>query len=135
MGTPEPSDDAVPQYLRIVNHYRSLIDAGQLVVGERLPSARDLADEWGVARLTADKAVARLHDDGYVEKRDRSRAVVRARDDHADGFSMAIQLPAALREFAVESSQVIITDDVLSKRLSTPEGTPLVVLRLSPPKS
>ncbi|HEY3201823.1 MAG TPA: GntR family transcriptional regulator, partial [Actinomycetes bacterium] len=38
-------------------------------VGERLPSERELAARWGVARMTVRKAIERLIEEGRLERR------------------------------------------------------------------
>ncbi|MEP7276107.1 MAG: PLP-dependent aminotransferase family protein [Betaproteobacteria bacterium] len=47
---------------------RAIVD-GRLVRGQRLPSARQLAADWRVARNTVDDALAQLQADGFLERR------------------------------------------------------------------
>ncbi len=57
---------------RRVRVYRALVDAlrdGSLRPGTRLPSARQLAAEWGYARGAVDEAFAQLQLEGLVERR------------------------------------------------------------------
>jgi len=56
-----------PPYLRIVEDIRRRIDAGELRPGDRIPSARRITHEWGVAIATATKVLARLRSDGAVQ--------------------------------------------------------------------
>jgi DNA-binding GntR family transcriptional regulator len=53
--------------MQIVQHYRALITAGQLKDGDRIPSARTLVDEWGVAHATAAKVLTTLRAEGLVK--------------------------------------------------------------------
>jgi AcrR family transcriptional regulator len=53
-------------YLRIVEAIRSQIEAGTLKAGDRVPSARRLTRDWGVALATATKALAALQAEGLV---------------------------------------------------------------------
>jgi DNA-binding GntR family transcriptional regulator len=53
-------------YLRIVDEIRGRIVAGQLRPGDRVPSARQITQDWGVAIATATKALAALQADGLV---------------------------------------------------------------------
>ncbi|MGP4018892.1 TetR/AcrR family transcriptional regulator C-terminal domain-containing protein [Saccharopolyspora sp. 5N708] len=55
-----------PPYLRIVDDIRARIDSGQLRPGDRVPSTRQIIDEWGVAMATATKALATLRQNGLV---------------------------------------------------------------------
>lgn len=65
-------DDAQQLRGRRAQVYRTVVDqirAGVLVPGTRLPSARQLAREWQVARGVIDEAFAQLQADGLVERR------------------------------------------------------------------
>jgi len=53
-------DEAVQPYQRIVRDLRDKIAAGRLAVGEKLPSTRELADEYGVAPGTVQRALSEL---------------------------------------------------------------------------
>jgi AcrR family transcriptional regulator len=53
-------------YLRIVGELRRRITAGELAVGDRIPSTRQIMRDWGVAMATASKAIGALRDEGLV---------------------------------------------------------------------
>jgi AcrR family transcriptional regulator len=55
-----------PPYLRIVEDIRRRIDAGDLQPGDRVPSARRITEEWGVAIATATKVLTALQQNGLV---------------------------------------------------------------------
>lgn len=57
----------VPPYMQITAHFRELIRSGELRDGDRLPSARQLVEQWGVAHATAAKVLATLRAEGLVE--------------------------------------------------------------------
>ncbi|MGV9317783.1 GntR family transcriptional regulator [Streptomyces sp. NPDC003660] len=57
---------AVLKYEEIAESLRSRIAAGEFAPGETIPSGRDLAEQWGVSRATAIKAVDVLRNDGVV---------------------------------------------------------------------
>ncbi|QKW08403.1 GntR family transcriptional regulator [Streptomyces sp. NA04227] len=63
-------------YLRIVAEVRRRIADGELVAGDRVPSTRRIAAEWGVALATATKALTTLRLEGLVETRPRVGTVV-----------------------------------------------------------
>lgn len=65
-----------PPYLRIVAAIRRRIADGELAPGDRVPSTRQLAGEWGVALATATKALTTLRLEGLVEARPRVGTVV-----------------------------------------------------------
>ncbi|MEV6862687.1 TetR/AcrR family transcriptional regulator C-terminal domain-containing protein [Streptosporangium subroseum] len=65
-----------PPYLRIVTEIRRRIAAGELCAGDRVPSTRQVAQEWGVAIATATKALTTLRQQGFVETVPRVGTVV-----------------------------------------------------------
>ncbi|MEV0414281.1 TetR/AcrR family transcriptional regulator C-terminal domain-containing protein [Streptomyces sp. NPDC050448] len=65
-----------PPYLRIVAAIRRRIADGELAPGDRVPSTRQIAGEWGVALATATKALTALRLEGLVEARPRIGTVV-----------------------------------------------------------
>ncbi|MFF9050142.1 TetR/AcrR family transcriptional regulator C-terminal domain-containing protein [Streptomyces erythrochromogenes] len=65
-----------PPYLRIAAGIRRRIADGELAPGDRVPSTRQIAAEWGVALATATKALTTLRLEGLVEPRPRVGTVV-----------------------------------------------------------
>jgi DNA-binding GntR family transcriptional regulator len=59
-------DRPLPPYVQIVEHYRALITTGQLKDGDRLPSTRQIVEQWKIAHATAAKALATLRSEGLV---------------------------------------------------------------------
>lgn len=64
--TPTP---AGPIYARIEADIRRQIGDGTLPIGSRLPAEQDLAQRYGVARMTVRQALSRLSAAGIVERR------------------------------------------------------------------
>ncbi|GIJ28304.1 GntR family transcriptional regulator [Micromonospora qiuiae] len=58
---------SLPPYLQITQHYREMIKRGELKDGDRLPSTRQIVDQWGVAHATAAKALSTLRAEGLVK--------------------------------------------------------------------
>src|SRR5690349_14654747 len=61
-----PDDGTVPPYRRIVAEISARVAAGTLRPGDRIPSARQITREWGVAIATATKVLATLRQEGVV---------------------------------------------------------------------
>ncbi|MFJ2033117.1 TetR/AcrR family transcriptional regulator C-terminal domain-containing protein [Streptosporangium sp. NPDC087985] len=59
-------DGTEPPYLRIVAELRRRIAAGRLRPGDRVPSTRQIVQEWGVAMATASKVLTTLRQEGLV---------------------------------------------------------------------
>ena len=70
--------DPRPLYEQISLQVRAAIGDGSLASGERLPSAKELAEDIGVNVHTVLKAYAELRDAGLIELRPRRGAVVTA---------------------------------------------------------
>jgi GntR family transcriptional regulator / MocR family aminotransferase len=68
--------DEGPLHRQIYDYFRSAIAAGQLRAGDRLPSARTLAQQLAVARGTVDAAYATLAGEGYVISRRPAGTIV-----------------------------------------------------------
>jgi DNA-binding transcriptional regulator YhcF (GntR family) len=62
-------DVLVPPYRRIADEVRDRIARGELRPGDRVPSARQITKQWGVAIATATKALAVLRDEGLTTPR------------------------------------------------------------------
>ena len=71
----------MPPYQRIAAAIRERIRSGELGPGDRVPSTREIVREWGVAMVTAAKALGMLRDEGLVEARPGMGTVVRASEE------------------------------------------------------
>lgn len=60
------NNEAVQPYQRIVQGVRDKIRSGQLTAGTKLPSTRELADEYGVAAGTVQRALTELRTAGLI---------------------------------------------------------------------
>lgn len=83
------SDGTEPLYRRIAAAVRRGLAAEEIEVGDRLPTARALAEELGVNMHTVLRAYAELRDDGLIELRRRRGAVVLAGADASSRLSSA----------------------------------------------
>jgi GntR family transcriptional regulator len=59
---PFDPDSLVPLYVQAADYVQGQIAAGKLPVGGRLPSERDLADQWGIAYQTVRRAMRELRE-------------------------------------------------------------------------
>jgi DNA-binding GntR family transcriptional regulator len=90
-------DDTRSPYLQVADALRGSIQSGTLAPGDRLPTVTDLADEYGVAKMTVQKAIAVLRDEGLVVSWQgrgtfvRDRAALIAEDAQTDPFSAVMR--------------------------------------------
>ena len=67
----------IPIYMQIRNQIVVGIAGGQLRSGEKLPTIRTLADQFGVNMMTVNKAYQLLKQEGYIVTDRRAGAVVK----------------------------------------------------------
>lgn len=67
MATKPKIERVLPPYEQVATDLRDRIEKGEYAPGDLIPSERELADEWGISRATATKAVAALRSQGLVE--------------------------------------------------------------------
>lgn len=58
-----------PAYRRVYETFRDAIRCGQLQTGQQVPSSRELAHRYGVARITVTQGYEQLIAEGYLETR------------------------------------------------------------------
>jgi DNA-binding FadR family transcriptional regulator len=109
----------------VADALRAEIDAGVFKVGDALPTSRQLAQEYGVARNTAMAAVRVLRDEGLVTDRPNARAVVRDRKGQANRQHELRALRAELGDLRSQIRQAGANLAAVDDRLSE------VVARLS----
>ena len=62
----EEQREGVPPYLAIAAALRARIESGELPAGAMLPSITRISQEWGVAKVTAAKALKELRSEGLT---------------------------------------------------------------------
>lgn len=58
-----------PIYIKIHNSIKEAIQEGKWQIGDRIPAERELAEQFGVSRMTLRQAVQTLVDEGILERR------------------------------------------------------------------
>lgn len=62
-------DRVIPRYYQIENHVKSLVTSGKIKPGEKLPSEECLAESWDLNRLTVNKAICNLVNEGFLYRK------------------------------------------------------------------
>lgn len=107
--------DPRPLYEQIELQVRAAIGDGALVAGERLPPARELADDIGVNVHTVLRAYGSLRDAGLIELRPRRGAVVSAGSPPRQQLAaMARGLIDQAREHGLSSAEIV---DLIARQL------------------
>lgn len=115
-----------PPYLRIAGHFRSLIDNGELAPGARLPTLREIASSFSVARPTADKALRLLRSEGLVTTAGRGGTMV-ASDVAPATMVIAVQEPLGIE---VTDATVTRASESVAADLGIQPGSAVIVVRL-----
>lgn len=118
-GAPDPQK----LYQQIARTIAKSINDGRYGPGDRLPSERELADDFGVSRPTIRDAMIALEFQGLVEARQGSGVYVNATatpetDDSAEMEVGALELTEARRLFEGEAcalSAATVTDETLAQ--------------------
>ncbi len=106
-------DDPRPPYVQVANALRDAITNGTLRPGEKLPSGSDLAERYGVARMTVQNAVRVLRDEELVVSRQGSGVFVRSRAERPVGLRPHVerafeQRPDVSIDFAGFSGETLL---------------------------
>lgn len=101
-----------PIYRQIYWRFRSAISDGALTPGERIPAARALAKELGLARGTIDTAYSLLTAEGYIQARGQAGTVV------APGIN--VRAPSSAAERTVENTSIRHKAPILPFQMALP---------------
>jgi len=75
-------DSPIPLYIQLKEHILARMERGGLKPGQRLPSERELCDQFGVSRITIRQALGELMRDGLLQSvRGKGTFVARKRED------------------------------------------------------
>jgi len=122
-----------PLHRRIAEAVRRSIRSGVYPPGAQLPSERELAEEFDVARGTVRQALATLRAEGVVASRKGARGVVLS-EPRAQSFSELLSFSAWARSLGEEPSGRVVelvrryADGADGRRLDVAEGDPVFSL-------
>jgi GntR family transcriptional regulator len=115
-----------PVYLQLANQLKYLIVTGDLAVGDRLPSARHLADNVSINRNTVLSAYAILRRDGYVAANHGGGTIVLSSSDIPDPYREAALRPevlALIDQVVARASDLGILPGELASLVASHAGT------------
>jgi DNA-binding transcriptional regulator YhcF (GntR family) len=105
-------DSAIPPYAWIAWQLRDAIRAGTPGVGEPMLSETQLAEQYGVSRMTAGKVLGLLAAEGLIHRRRGSGSVVARkisweRIPAEPGTTISVRLPTASERAAVDAAAFV----------------------------
>jgi DNA-binding GntR family transcriptional regulator len=114
-------------YEVIALHYRERIERGVLKSGDRIPSAREIAQTWRVAVRTADRAIDSLLTEGLLTSAGQGGPVVAA--PHRQE-SMTVVLDG-LSPGAVDAVELTEIDPGVAEKLGVRPGSSMLILHFT----
>ena len=126
---PLPESSNLPLYQQLQRALRAAIDRRILESNDALPPERDLAEEFGVSRITVRKAIDGLVSEGLLVRRQGSGTFVRGRVEK--NFSLLTSFSEDMRargrtprsEWLKRASGTVTPEEALTLRSSP--GTPV----------
>jgi DNA-binding transcriptional regulator YhcF (GntR family) len=104
-------DDPRPPYQQVANALRAAILTRKFAPGEKLPSGNELAQRYGVARMTIQQAMRLLKEEGLIVARQGSGVYVRERTARAIALrplvERAFEQPKVSIDFAGFSGETL----------------------------
>ncbi|TAL43421.1 MAG: GntR family transcriptional regulator [Salinibacterium sp.] len=96
-------ESAVTLYEQLRTQIVERVKNGELIVGTKLPTVRQLATDLGVAPYTVARVYRVLENDGFLETRGRNGTVVSAQADTAESILQraASEYSARARELGI----------------------------------
>ena len=98
---------SVPPYEQVRQQVVSLVEAGSLVPGDRLPTVRSLAEELGLAANTVARAYRELEASGVIETRGRAGSFVTDDDVHSSAKAAAASYAEQVRALGLSPDEAL----------------------------
>ncbi len=117
MFLPVDPSSGIAIYRQIQEQVRRMIVAGTLQPGDRVPSARDLAETLEINYLTVTKAYRELVRDGVLENRRGRGMFVAPQQDQQQQPSTLASIRITAQRLALEAQQAGMSRDQVGKLL------------------
>ena len=127
-------DRKIPRYSRIRDHFASLIEAGTLTSGMKLPPERVLSHEFRITRVTVRQALMQLEAEGLIFRENRRGWFVSPPRIRYDPTANASFTEIVTEQGRVAGTTVLSTERIAaspweSKNLSCAVGDPIFLIR------
>lgn len=88
-----------PLYIQIYEDLQNKINTGVYPIDSKLPAERELESIYSVSRITAQKAVNELANEGLVERKSGFGTTVKKKSEHSPVRLLGLILPGTLESF------------------------------------
>lgn len=126
-----PVEAIEPQrlYRQVADQLRTLIDRGEFLPGDRLPTERVLAEQLGISRPTVREALIALEVEGWVRIRVGSGIYVTERERHAKPWPVSAAAAAPLEgPFEILSARAFVEGAVAEQAARIARGDQIAAL-------
>ncbi len=124
------NEGPLPLYYQLEVIIREKIENEDYKIREQIPSEKNLAEEFGVSRMTARKAINNLVKEGILERRrGQGTFVNRRRIDYLPGlmgFSEQVEMKGMKATSKLLEQKIIIANEEIAQRLTISEGEEVI---------
>lgn len=125
--------DRTPLFARIADEIGRRIVAGAIQPGEKIPTQREIMDEWGVSMATAAKIAPTLRAMNLIETRHGIGSVAKSQHGTQQRLENAkntgkIYPPG--HKARIVKAEIVVADKTVAKELQLPTGNNAVVRRV-----
>lgn len=125
-------DRFIPNYYRVEKQLRDRIGKGHLRPGDPIPPESELAQQFGISRMTVRQALSRLVYEGLITRhRGRGSFVAEPRLEHTKmflSFEEEMRARGATTAIKLLDMRTEAVPEKVAENLKLAEGTPVVVL-------
>jgi GntR family transcriptional regulator len=134
METKLEPETPIPLYIQIKELIQNQIRTGELKIGSRLYSERELSEKFHVSRMTARQAIQSLVHEGVLQTQIGKGTYVKPpkveiKLPSFNGFTQLIQQRNQVPSSQVLKAEIQLADTELADKLNVELGTEVVVLR------
>jgi len=109
-----PIDAVQARYRQVKDHIVKLINSGELKPNDRVPSEHSLVKTFGIARMTAHRALRELSEEGYVTRLAGVGTFVADARPHSDVLKVRNIADEIRTRGHVHSAEVIVLEEVVA---------------------
>ncbi|MDQ0247018.1 DNA-binding GntR family transcriptional regulator [Bacillus fengqiuensis] len=127
-------EETVPFYKQLKDKILEEIESGKLKHGDKLPSERELANQYGISRMTARHTLSILEREGVVERRVGAGTFLSNNKIEMDFITFNSFTNTMLGKGLTPSTQILSigktqAKPILANKLKVPEGEELVAIK------
>lgn len=122
----------IPKYMYIKIELTNRIKSGELEVGAKLHTEKEMCDRYGCSRLTVRKALEELTREGYIYKIQGKGTFVKERTPQKQNFAVITSCSTLIRSQNMTPSKKILFEGLvpcdadIAQRLGLQEGEPVL---------